>query len=277
MIDLRVYCGYFSDFEVYALILLIFANKLNIDIATKTKNIYILLITVSSFLYLSRTNFIQFIILFIALKGYFVLTRRTIYVLTTFIIIGLVGYMSILYYNPKRNGAGIEAFFYKIKNAPIEPFKTKINKEDYKDFNDNYRSVENILTVRESSNLGWQKICFGQGLGSTIDLQRDVELDGVLLRHISIMHNGFMTVFLKSGLIGVFLLLISIFSLKKNYSKEEHNIYLNHLITGSIIFLIVSYWVFMGLYFKADTKSIIIGLLIGLMEKNRLNITQQKI
>lgn len=274
IIDLRLYCGYFSDFEIYALILLIFSNQLKIDLKTKTKNTCILLLASSSMFYLSRTNFIQFIILFIALKGYLVLNKRTIYILTTFIIMGVIGYSSILYYNPKRDGAGIEAFLYKIKNAPIEPFKTKINKDDYKDFNDNYRSVENILTVKESSNIGYQKTFFGQGLGSTLDLQREVELDGILLRHISIMHNGFMTVFLKSGLIGVLILLLSIFTLKKNYSIEEQNRHLNFLITGTIVFLIVSYWVFMGLYFKADTKSIVIGLLIGLVEKNKIKSIQ---
>ena len=37
---------------------------------------------------------------------------------------------------------------------------------------------------------------------------------------------------------------------------------LNLLLVGTSLFLIVSYWVFMGLYLKMDSKSILIGLLL---------------
>ncbi|MBC7640947.1 MAG: hypothetical protein H7174_01200, partial [Flavobacterium sp.] len=267
--DLRFYAGFFSDFEVYALILIIFNHKLQIQISKKQKIIFIVLIAISSLFYLSRTNFIQFVILVIALKGYFVLNKRTVIILSSLVLTSVLFYSAILYINPKRNGAGIESFLYKIKIAPTEPFKTKINKDDYKDYNDNYRSVENILTVKESLNLSYFQIFFGQGLGSTIDLHRDVLLDNVELRHISVLHNGFMTIYLKSGILGVLILIMSIFILSKNTTKIKELQYLNYLIIGTIIFLIISYWVFMGLYFKADTKSILIGLIIAFIEKTK--------
>jgi hypothetical protein len=174
-----------------------------------------------------------------------------------------VGYSAILYINPKRNGAGIEAFLYKIKVAPIEPFKTKIDRDNWKDLNDNYRSYENIMTVRQVTRDGLYSVIFGQGLGAQVDLKQKILLGDMELRYISILHNGFMTVFLKSGLLGVFFLLSSIFPLFKKQKTDIPIIkQINYLMIGSGLFLIVSYWVFMGYYFIADTKAIVIGFLI---------------
>ncbi len=127
-------------------------------------------------------------------------------------------------------------------------------------------------------NDGTFTVLFGKGLGSKVDLKKDVWLDDTLLRHISILHNGFMTVYLKSGVLGVFLLFFTIFLLfRKQVTSIPELTNLNYLITGTAIFLFISYWVFMGFYFKADTKAILIGLLFALSERIKLNATTQKI
>ena len=261
--DIRFRAGYFSDFEVYALIILLFHKKFELNLNRKKIVLYTIFISFSTFMYLARTNFIQFIILFLALKGYFEVNRRLIIVLVTVILSSATVYSAILYINPKRNGAGIEAFLYKIKVAPIEPFKTKINRENWKDLNDNYRSYENIMTVRQVSRDGFYSIIFGQGLGSQVDLKQKIWLGDMKLRYISILHNGFMTVFLKSGLLGIFFVLTSIFLLFKKQKTDIPIIkQINYLMIGSGLFLMASYWVFMGYYFIADTKAIFIGFLI---------------
>ena len=261
--DLRYYGGYFSDFEIYALIIITFQDKFSLNFSKKEIIKYSIIIGLSSFLYLARTNFIQYLILFFALKGFLKINSRSITILTSFIIVGAIGYSTILYINPKRNGEGLEAFLYKIKVAPIEPFKTRINRSDWKDFNDNYRSYENIMTVRQSLRVSSQALIFGQGLGSQIDLKQKLWLGDVELRYISILHNGFMTVLLKSGLVGVLLMIISIYLLfKKKKSQIPIVQNINLLLIGSGIYMIISCWVFMGYYFIADTKSIIFGFLI---------------
>jgi hypothetical protein len=63
-----------------------------------------------------------------------VLTQKSLKVLSLVVFSFLLSYGAIYYANPKRNGKGIEALMYKIKIAPEEAFKTKINKEDWKDF-----------------------------------------------------------------------------------------------------------------------------------------------
>ena len=276
---LRAYCGYFSDYEVYALIVLMFYKKFDVVLSKQKLYFFGFLLAFSSFLYLSRTNFIQFIVLYVAMKGYFKINKRAIILMSLMAVLVGGSYAVIYNMNPSRGGKGLESFLYKIKIAPIEAFKTKVNTNDWKDFNDNYRSFENIVTVKQVSNGGITNIIFGKGLGATINIgQVILTTDGTKVQYIPILHNGFATVFLKSGLFGLFFLLVSIFMLinqRKSQIVQVQN--LNLLIVGSGIFLIISNWVFMGLYLKLDSKSILIGLFICyqelLIKKNSIQIS----
>lgn len=266
--DLRLYSGYFSDYEIYTLIILIFYKKFQLDYTRKKALIFTVLVGFSAFMYLARTNFIQFVILFLALKGYFDVNRKSIAIFATIIITAIIGYFIVLSINPRRDANGVEGFLYKIKVAPLEPFKTKINREDYKDFNDNYRSYENIMTIRQVTRDGAMTTIFGKGLGSQIDLKQEVWLGDMNLRFISILHNGFMIVFLKSGLLGISIYLFTIFYFF--YSSKSDNITVNQitlLFIGTGVFLFISNWVFLGFYNLTETKSILLGFLIAYREK----------
>jgi len=263
MHKLREYSGYFSDFEVYAIIVLLFHKQLGCEVSRQKYRAGLLLLALSIIFYFARTNFIQFVILYLALKGYFVINKRSVIVISTFMLVVLGGYAAIYSYNPKRGARGVEALLYKIKIAPTEPFKTKIDIDDWKEFNDNYRSYETILTLRQVPKGGASAVIFGEGMGSSIDLKREVWLQTSFMRYIPFLHNGFMTVYLKSGLLGICILLYSIslfFRNKKSDIPIVQNI--NYILLGTGIYLIMSYWVFMGLYFVADTKSIVIGFII---------------
>ncbi|WP_026703783.1 hypothetical protein [Flavobacterium soli] len=265
---IRYEAGFFSDYEVYVFVLLLFSSKFNIEIDKKTRTVYLLVIGFSVFMYLARTNFLQLAILILGIKGYYVLTRKSVKVLSFTVIAVLLSYSTIYYSNPKRNGKGIEALMYKIKIAPEEAFKTKINKDDWKDFNDNYRSFENITTVKRVSAEGTRAIVFGKGIGSTVKIgQKIYTTDGSIITHFAVAHNGFMTIFLKSGLLGVLLLIVFLYLLYKQKRSEYPIINnINMLLMGTAVFLILSTWVFMGVYFKLDNKSIIIGLIIAMRE-----------
>lgn len=259
---IREYGGYFNDYEIYTLIILIFYKKLDIDISKKRFLIYLIILGLSSFFYLARTNFIQFVILFFALKEWLKLTPKSIGICFSVFVVLLLSYFAIYQYNPKRNGSSFDEFLYKVKLIPIEAFATKINRDDWKDFHDHYRSYENVRTIEQMSY--HQSFLFGEGIGSQIDLKQEVYLGDMYLRKISILHNGYMTVLLKSGIFGLFFLIGSIMFLFIKFSfinKVDRNINLFFLGTG--IFLIISYWVFMGFYNLLDSKSVLIGFLFA--------------
>lgn len=266
--ELRFHSGYFSDYEIYTLIILIFYKKFQLDYSKKTALILTTVVGFSAFMYLARTNFIQFLILFLALKGYFAVNKKSLTIFASIIVAAAIGYFIVLSVNPRRDAEGVEGFLYKIKVAPLEPFKTKINRDDYKDFNDNYRSYENIITIRQMTRDGAVPAIFGRGLGSQIDLKQEVWLGDMNLRFISILHNGFMIVFLKSGLLGILIYLFTIIYFF-NSSKSDNILVtqINLLFIATGVFLFISNWVFLGFYNLTETKTVLIGFLIAYREK----------
>lgn len=266
--DLRLHSGYFSDYEIYTFIILLFHKKFELNYSKKRLWLFTIVIGFSAFMYLARTNFIQFLILFLALKGYFVLNKKSITIIGSILLLTVVGYTMVYYSYPRRSAEGFEGFLYKIKNAPIEAFKSKVNLNDWKDFNDNYRSHENISTIRQVTNDGIVPTLFGKGLGSQIDLKQEVYLGDMKLRFISILHNGFMIVFLKSGLLGIFIYFFTIIYFFKKVPSDLNIInQINLLFLGTGIFLFVSNWVFLGFYNLTESKSILIGFLIAFRQK----------
>ena len=264
---LREHCGYFNDFEVFTLVFLLFHKKFNVEISKQRLYLYVIIMMISSFFYLARTNFIQFIILMVALKGYFTITIKSIKVVISVLIVTVIGYAIIYNLNPKRDGSGVEQFLYKIKNAPIEPFKTKIDVTNWKDINDNYRSYENILTLRQVTENGPRAIILGEGIGSTVDLKQKMWLQSSFMRYIPFLHNSYMTVFLKSGIVGVFLLVFYLYILMNNRKSKIPLVQnINMLLVGTAVFLIISNWVFLGMHNTSDNKSIVVGFLIALRE-----------
>ncbi|MDR6968745.1 hypothetical protein J2X31_002771 [Flavobacterium arsenatis] len=260
--EIRQYAGYFNDFEIYTLILLIFRDKFNLEFSKRKSIIFLTILAISSFFYLARTNFIQFVILIMAIKGLFVLNKRALIVITTVVILVISSYTAIYYYNPVRNGKGVDEFLYKIKVAPSEAFSTKINRDDWKQFHDNYRSYENIRTIQQLSHNS--TLLFGEGIGSQVDLKQKVYLGDMDLRYISILHNGYMTVLLKTGFLGLLIYLYSIFFFfRRNTYSDPHLINIHHLFIGTGVFLIISNWVFMGFYNLIDTKILLIGFLFA--------------
>lgn len=272
--EIREHGGYFNDFEVYTLIILLFHEQFQLNFTKQKTRIFISILALSSFFYLARTNFIQFVILFMAMKGWLVFNKRSLTILTSLLVLSVVSYAAIYNYNPKRNGSGLDEFLYKIKLIPLEAFATKINRNDWKDFHDHYRSYENVRTVEQLSHNG--NLLFGEGLGSQVDLKQKVYLGDMELRYISILHNGYMTIFLKSGIPGVLLVFGSIFFFFKKFNTySELDDKINLLFLGTGVFLIFSYWVFMGFYNLIDTKTLLIGYLFAY--KNHIQKTKNSL
>ncbi|MFY7987976.1 MAG: hypothetical protein ACOVNP_03775, partial [Flavobacterium sp.] len=260
--SIREYGGYFNDYEIYTFIILLFHKQLQINLSQKKYRLFLIIMSISTFFYLARTNFIQFVILFMAMKGWLVLNKKSLTIIGSLFIASVFSYTAIYFYNPKRNGDSVNEFLYKIKLIPLEAFATKINRNDWKDFHDHYRSYENVRTIEQ---LSYNKsILFGEGIGSQVDLKQKVKLGDTELRHISILHNGYMTVLLKSGIIGLLLLLGSIFYFfRKKVYVNDLDQKINLLFTGTGLFLLISYWVFMGFYNLLDSKTLLIGFLFA--------------
>lgn len=271
--ELRHYGGYFSDFEVYSLFLVIYNKKFNIYLSVDKKRVLLIVLLLSSFLYLSRTNFLQFIIFYMALQGYLKINKRSLRIMGSLVLFIILLYTALFNMKFSRNGRGLEALLFKIKNAPIEAFTSKVNKNDWQDFNDNYRSYEKIITVKQvgDSPMG---PAFGKGLGATVDLGRQLWTnDGEFIRYLPTLHNGFITIYLKAGLAGILLYLIFLYYLcKQPKTRDDYIKQINLLMLATGIFLFLSSWVLLGLYYKTENKSIIIGFILCYREMMMKNV-----
>lgn len=272
--NLRHFGGYFNDYETYIFVILLFYKEFGINLTKKQFYLFSVIIFTSVLFYFARTNFLQILILYLALKGYFILNKRSITILASVAIIGGLVYAGIYNYNPRRGATGIEGFLYKVKVAPTEPFKTHVNSAYWKDFHDNYRSYENILTVRQVTRQGTETVLFGEGLGSFLDLKRKVWLHTSSMQYIPFLHNSFMTVFLKSGILGLCFYFYTIyFFFKRRESIDSEDRQINLLLLGTGFFMILSSWVFLGFYNQIDAKSILIGAFLAYQENKQASKT----
>lgn len=267
--DLRHYGGYFSDFEAFALIILMFHQKFELNFSKRKLYFLILFIGGSLTLYLARTNMIQVFILCCGMLGLFQFSKRKLISFIVLVLVAGIGYKIIYDMNPARKGDGFEAFLYKIKNAPKEIYDPYVVNDNSSRFHDNFRSYETKVTIlqvlaREDAGL-W----LGNGFGSTVNYGSLIGTnDGTLIRHAPILHNGYTTVFLKTGIVGLVLFLISTLYLSF-YGIKTGNYYLDNiklLINSSGIFLFISSLVFLGFYLKLDNKSLFIGGLLAYYE-----------
>ena len=222
------------------------------------RRLCLLLLSVSCILYFSRTMIILAIILIMAFYGYTRITRTTIKVFAAggIAIIALFAYLNTA--NIKRDARGLENFLYKIKNAPGEIFETNINRENHADLWDHWRAYEAkraIMLMNEEP----QSYVYGTGYGSLVNLKFFAPLTGddKGIRYISDLHNGYINILYKLGIIG---LIIYISLLIKLYRYINRGFSFAHVMVSSIglIYIITSVMI-TGMYNGRDIMIFILG------------------
>lgn len=235
----------------------------------KTKIIFIV-IFLSCILYFSRTMIVVAIIIFLSIYGYTKITQKSVKILFS-TVIGIVLFYGYLHsVKIERNKPGLEAFLYKIKIAPEELFKTKIDRENHKDLWDHWRGYE---AKRAFALMNEQPISFiaGTGYGSLVNLKFYAPLgnDKKGLKYISELHNGYPYVLYKLGGVGLLLYLLFLISLYKkiylNYSFETV------FISAFGVFYLFTTLTITGIYNTNDTTVFVLGALLFSFEKHKKN------
>lgn len=253
--------------ELFSLLFLCFYNKFFGEAIFKSKkNNYIIFffLVVSCFFYFSRTMLVVLVLGILTIYGYTKLNLRNIKIfLGLASVIGLF-YIYLFSIKIDRNGKGLDAFFYKVKIAPSEMFKTKIDRENHKELWDHWRGYEakRALTLMDTNAVSY---VIGTGFGSLIDLKFKAPLDKEGIRYISETHNGYIYVFYKTGSIGLILLLFFLW-------KFYRFIYWNYQFVPVFISVIGICFFFTtltitGIYNPRDVIIIILGSLLAFSSK----------
>jgi len=266
--------------ELFALFFLIFYKKFTKEnlFLSKIKHVVILiLLLISNCLYFSRTMIVVSVILLISVYGYIYITKKSIKYIGTTVLLIFIFYSYLFSIKIERNKPGLEGFLYKVKIAPSELFKTKIDRNNHKELWDHWRGYESkrafaLMTNNPSSFI------FGNGHGSLVNLKFKAPLtenkEG--MKFISELHNGYSYILYKTGFIGLFILiyfLFKIYFLIYRYNKKN-NFTLHFISAIGIIYLFTSLTI-TGIYNGRDVIIFILGslFLFHSKENNLVNVT----
>ncbi|WP_181369186.1 O-antigen ligase family protein [Flavobacterium profundi] len=239
---------------------------------SKKRKLQILIILfISAILYFSRTMFVAGILMVMAVKGYTVITARTVKLIALLLLSISLLYVYLFSVKLERNAVGFNGFLYKLKMAPGEIFISKINREDHRKLWDHWRAYEasRAITLMQENPMSF---LVGTGLGSEINLKFYSPLgDGKKgLKYISEIHNGYIFVFYKTGLIGILFYLF--FLIKLYRTSYFQNNYISNLISGIGLFYFFSSLIITGMFNKRDIVVLVLGgLLFFKSVENQLN------
>ncbi|PDS23411.1 O-antigen ligase family protein [Flavobacterium branchiophilum] len=249
--------------EMFALFMMYFYNLKEKNKLFKSKFVYnfvFRLILISCILYFSRTMIITAIMLWLTLLGYAKLNAKSFRIIGIFSFSITMLYVYLFSIKIDRNEEGVRALLFKIKNAPAEIFITKIDKEDHKQLWDHWRGYEAARAFKLMSDSPSSYV-FGCGHGSLINLKIFAPLtnDDKGLKYISEIHNGYVFILYKTGLIGFILYLYFIIILYLN-------VYKNSLMANFLGMIAIFYFfttiTITGIFNKNDTIIFILGGLL---------------
>ncbi|GAA4068365.1 hypothetical protein GCM10022389_11930 [Flavobacterium cheonanense] len=237
----------------------LFDNKLNYRIV-----FWVLLL--SCILYLSRTMMVLAILLLLSINGYTKITMKGLKAMGIFLL-AIIGFYIFLHsIKIDRGKPGLEAFLFKVKIAPEEIFKTRIDRENHKELWDHWRGYEakrafDLMTEYPSS------FVFGTGYGSLVNLKFEAPLTGENkgMKFISELHNGFAYVFYKTGIIGLIIYLSFLISLYKVIYKNSN--YATAFISSIGILYFFTTLTITGIYNSRDIIIFILGALLFFKDK----------
>lgn len=272
--EIRNYGGKDNVLELFALCFLI-ANLKFKKIHIKYQWILIAILFSSFVLYFSRTMVLVFAFMLIAFLGYIKISTKGVkhIFIATLLIAALYAYLFSIEI-PRESENLVDNFLYKLKIAPAEIFVSQgsIDVEDHAKLWDHWRAFEAnkaIEQVIEAPTIHW---FFGLGAGSLIDLGFYAPLSNDNekgMRYISTLHNGYVFIFYKVGILGV---LLYILFFVYGYSTIRYfglNTLSSNIVTGIVVFYLITSFVITGLYNTNDPMSLLLGGFFSQFEKER--------
>ncbi len=275
--DIRGYGGRYNHVELVGLIFIITVKKLKIKtyFTRLTFNSLVLLLVISFIFYFSRVMLVVLVLYVMAYKGYFRLTSKGVKKILLGTILLTIFLIIVNQFNVDSNSQGIGGFVFKIQNSYDEIFKSldiETIKRDQRELWKHWRGYEAQRAIDRLNTGGSSSWLFGQGFGSTVDLGVEVNLANEKIRYIPILHNGFVYVLFKTGVIGLFLYLVYIlylYSFYKTRSRTKMEFTINRLIVGCAFYIGLSSLVITGIFKPYDLSSLVLGSLFAL--KNYYN------
>jgi len=251
---------YHGDFFMIYGALLTFSPRL------KIKNIFKLFI-IALFLIVPIYTFSRTLLLTFVIMAFIILSRRSkdMLVLASVIFVACV---LIAVLDKDR------IFFAKIENT----FNEMRFSEQFRGYGTvtNWRGYESKLALELYKSFGTPgKYLFGSGFGTGLELNFLMTFNDVQMDYLPILHNGYLYLLVKSGLVGMllFLFFLIYFCLDVHSVNKASLSFEKRLIFSTMITLALNTFVLTGLYNKQVYDPII--MLIGIYYSYLLDISNE--
>ena len=263
---IRTYFGRYNHVETIALLLIICVKDLPVK-RSRFKIFYKLFVVglvVSFLFYFSRTMIMVVFAMSLAYFGYLRLNQKGTIALAGLLILGSAFTVFLSFYEPAEENSGIvDTFLFKIKNSVSESFSLKnvdIASKDRRKLWKHWRAYEAHMVYTEVDRA---KLWFtGEGFGSTVDIGFEAKLDGEMTQHLSLTHNGFAYLYLKTGILGLLIYLLFVLYLYSfSYSPERTSLQTvgNNLLAACTFYILISSFVVTGIFKPYDMATLLMG------------------
>jgi O-antigen ligase len=124
-----------------------------------------------------------------------------------------------------------------------------------RDINLNWRGFESYQGLQAYMSGRFLEYIFGHGFGTLIDLGFFMAAENINMQQIPILHNGYLYILVKTGLIGLtlyFYFLIKLFRMGK-YHINKNSLYMKvsgHLLTGLSLLFFTTTFAITGIFNK---------------------------
>ena len=268
---IRAKAGAGSFIEMIALIVLLAFHKQHKIIGSKSRKLFILIMSISFILYFSRTMILGLIVFLLSIYGFTKLTRRAFeYIVFVIFVFGL-SFSYLFTLNLDQDEEGINKFLYKIRNSPAEVFASPANYDprNHKEIFKHWRGYEASTALNQMEDNPANYV-IGKGFGALVDLGFKAPVGGENgLRYIPHLHNGYMYVFFKVGFVGLILYLILLFNLYKQVYFKSNSFSertIRSIISGFGVYFFASSLVITGLYNLGEISIFCLGIFLAMAQ-----------
>lgn len=136
------------------------------------------------------------------------------------------------------------------------------NGVDLSSDNSNYRAYETFSAINTYLTGNNFNHIVGQGFGKLVDLKFEIQLANQSWQFIPLLHNGFMYILIKSGMLGVILFFIFLYRFypsKRTKSKNKQQSFLRVILKSLVICCILTTFVING-FFNFEMQFLLISL-----------------
>ena len=180
----------------------------------------------------SRTNIISFTLMLLVLRGWGRPNLKSLFTLASLGVVLAVAFISGVVEINQDETSLLGKFAHSITEVTIR------NYDDMNDISQDWRGFESYRAYQTYLDGSIFEKAFGQGCGALVDLGIYMTLSGADYKYIPVLHNGYMYVLVKYGLLGVMIYLYFMFRLirvdLRVYHQQSIDFVLSHRLISAL-------------------------------------------